>query len=68
MAALMPVRRHSKACAESKFAGAEVAWLFVGGITNNAYIFFVGMLMAQFTFTGYDACASEPPSCHKAQK
>jgi len=31
-----------------------------GGITNNAYIFFVGMLMAQFTFTGYDACALIP--------
>lgn len=31
--------------------------LCAGGITNNAYIFFVGMLMAQFTFTGYDACA-----------
>ena len=39
---------------------AEIdGWLCAGGITNNAYIFFVGMLMAQFTFTGYDACASE---------
>lgn len=35
-----------------------------GGITNNAYIFFVGMLMAQFTFTGYDACALNPAFAH----
>jgi len=26
-----------------------------GGVQNNAYIFFLGMLMAQFTLTGYDA-------------
>ncbi|CAL5228608.1 g11771 [Coccomyxa viridis] len=26
------------------------------GVGNNAYIFFLGMLMAQFTLTGYDAC------------
>ena len=26
-----------------------------GGVGNNAYIFFLGMLMAQFTLTGYDA-------------
>lgn len=26
------------------------------GLPNNAYIFFCGMLMAAFTFTGYDAC------------
>lgn len=28
-----------------------------GGVGNNAYIFFLGMLMAQFTLTGYDAYA-----------
>ncbi|DBB05374.1 TPA: hypothetical protein ACH3X3_010590 [Trebouxia sp. C0006] len=27
------------------------------GITNNGYIFLVGMLMSQFTITGFDACA-----------
>ncbi|KAK9918140.1 hypothetical protein WJX75_001594 [Coccomyxa subellipsoidea] len=48
-----------------EFQGADVT---ASGITNNAYIFFVGMLMAQFTFTGYDACGHMSEETKSADK
>lgn len=38
------------------------------GVPNNAYIFFLGMLMAQFTLTGYDACGHMSEETVEADK
>ena len=37
------------------------------GITNNGYLFLIGMLMSQYTITGYDACRCAPHACLRTQ-